>query len=180
MAMSAEKRAEASERMKGLHASGKMGRGKKADAPLQLHAMGITHDPLIEPWEITIAVDWEHLRLEEAQQAYAQLRKQFEKAGFILNARSMPAPGQYVCFICQKTHLGDPRGKDYSYKNPSTGLMEPVSICGERDWLAYQDFRIRIRALIDRASNGSISDEHYIKEHNTILNDIRKKYKAIS
>jgi hypothetical protein len=155
MAMSAEKRKEAGERKRALHASGKLGRGKKTDAPLQLHAMGQIHDQLIDPWEITIAVDWEHLRLEEAQRAYAALKVQFEKAGFILNQRSMPEPGSYVCFMCKKKHLGDPRGKDYSYINPKTGLMQVVEICGELCWIHYQRLRIderKQREFIPRSS----------------------------
>ena len=93
-------------------------------------------------WNIEIDVDWQSLPMEHAQTAYAELRKEFEKAGRILNERAMPTPGNYTCFICKKTHAGDPRGTDYSYINPETGLMEPILICGELCWLRYQEFRI--------------------------------------
>jgi hypothetical protein len=142
MAMSAEKRAEASERMKGLHASGKLGRAPKpivARTPTEAY-IGIT-----ATWSIGISVDWEKLPMPEAQQAYAQLRKEFEKAGFILNQRSMPAADGYTCFMCKKFHLGLARGTDFSYVNPQTGLMQPVSICGELCWIHYQELRIKER-----------------------------------
>ncbi len=97
------------------------------------------------PWEITIDVNWKELPMQDAQAAYAQLRKEFEKAGSILNARSMPAPGTYKCFMCKQTHVGQPRGTDYSYINADTGLMEPVLICGELCWIRYQELRIKER-----------------------------------
>jgi hypothetical protein len=96
-------------------------------------------------WDISIDVDWKELPMQEAQIAYAQLRKEFEKAGSILNSRSMPTPGTYKCFMCKQTHVGQPRGTDYSYINADTGLMEPVLICGEKCWLDYQGLRIKER-----------------------------------
>jgi len=99
----------------------------------------------VSDWEISIRVDWEHLPMQQAQTAYASLRKEFEKAGSILNARSMPTPGTYKCFMCKQTHVGQPRGTDYSYINADTGLMEPVLICGEKCWLDYQRLRIKER-----------------------------------
>lgn len=93
-------------------------------------------------WSFTFDVNWKTLPMEEAQRAYAELKAEFERAGTVLNARSMPTPGHYTCFICKKTRAGDPRGTDYSYINPETGLMQPILICGELCWLRYQEFRI--------------------------------------
>jgi hypothetical protein len=137
MGMSAENKAAASARMKALHATGKLKHRTIPLPPLTPKAG--------KPWSIVVAVDWETLEILEAQQAYSTLKKEFERAGFVMNQRSMPVPGSYVCFICKKKHLGDPRGKDYSYVNPKTGLMQVVEICGELCWLNYQKLRIEER-----------------------------------
>ena len=111
--------------------------------------------------DTTISVDWEHLPMPEAQTADAKLRKEFERAGEILNSRSMPDPGSYTCYMCESVHLGDPRGKDDSYIHPRTGLAERVRICGENCWLAYMDFRIKERSLRNDLSVGLIDVEGY-------------------
>jgi hypothetical protein len=150
MGMSAEQKAAASNRMKALHASGKLLRKKLADVnddndrKIKIAQVKASIERT-STWSIVVSVNWEHLPILEAQQAYAMLKKEFERAGFIINQRSMPEPGSYTCFMCKNTHLGEPRGKDYSYTNPKTGLMEVVEICGEACWLAYQGLRIRER-----------------------------------
>lgn len=94
---------------------------------------------------IHIGVDWNTIPMDQARLLYADLKSHFEKAGAILNNRSMPRESSYVCFMCKTRHEGDPRGKDYSRVDPATGLMLPVSICGERCWIAYQDMCIKER-----------------------------------
>jgi hypothetical protein len=118
---------------------------KKALETRRAHKKGKNGTSAVGPWEITVDVDWNGLPMDEAQAAYAILRKEFEKAGSVLNARSMPVPGSYICFMCKKTHLGEPRGKDYSYRNPETGLMQVVEICGELCWEHYNRLRIAER-----------------------------------
>jgi len=104
---------------------------------------------------IRVDVDWTKVPMPEAQQLYAQLKGEYEKAGQILNARSMPQEKGYVCFMagkekcCQKgvVHDGRPRGTDYSYKDPKTGLMPPggVQICSENCWIRFQGMLIEER-----------------------------------
>lgn len=104
---------------------------------------------------IHVNVDWGRLPMPEAQTAYAKLKAELERAGTILNGRSMPTPGSYICFMCKKSHLGDPRGKDFSYKNQKTGLMQVVEICGENCWRSYQELLIterREREMVPRTS----------------------------
>ena len=102
---------------------------------------------------IRVDVDWSKVPMQEARDLYAQLKSEFEKAGRILNSRSMPQERGYVCFMAGKPkccptgvrHDGVPRGTDYSYKDPKTGLMTPVYICSENCWLRYQAVLIEER-----------------------------------
>jgi hypothetical protein len=106
-----------------------------------------------KPWSITVQVDWGTLAMPEAQQAYAQLKSHFEKAGAILNARAMPTDNKYVCYMAGKdkccpvgvVHDGQPRFIDYSRKNPKTGLMEVVKICSENCSIRYNNVLIEER-----------------------------------
>ena len=99
--------------------------------------------PLPEPEPIIVVeVDWTNLPFDKARSLYANLKAEFEKAGRILNARSMPTGDYYTCFICKTRHFGEPRGKDYSRQDPATRLMTPVLICGEACWLKYQQLCI--------------------------------------
>lgn len=152
MAMSVEQREAASTRMKLMHATGKIARKR----PNQPSSMAVSPCSPEDGYLVKVAVDWEKLTMEKAQQAYAILKKEFERAGFILNQRSSKREDEsYVCFMCKSKHLGLPRGTDYSYVNPQTGLMQPVFICGEKCWLDYQGFRIRERKereLVPRSS----------------------------
>lgn len=126
-----------------------------------------THSPTngSTPARILIEVDWQHIPMDEARVLYAQLKKAFEHAGFILNERVMPPPiARYACFMCpctcktpsksvnpidhepgcKKVHEGEARGKDDSYKDKS-GLYIPVRICGERHWWEFQQILIKER-----------------------------------
>lgn len=123
--------------------------------------------------DVLISVDWKNAPMHEAQSAYSKLREEFEKAGRILNERSMPAPGSYKCFMCQIVHPGDARGKDDSYYDPDTGLLSPVRICGEGCWISYQDFRIRERSLRNDLSAGLVSQEEYLKKVHETLDAMR-------
>lgn len=106
-----------------------------------------------KPWEVTVRVDWNTLAIGEAQQAYARLKDEFEKAGTILNNRSMPRDNNYVCYMAGKplcclpgiVHDGQPRFIDYSRKNPKTGLMEVVKICSELCSIRYNAMLIEER-----------------------------------
>lgn len=111
---------------------------------------------------IVVAVDWNTVPMVEGRLHYATLKAEFEKAGTILNARSMPhADLRYACFMCEctcpaqsasvypedhdqdckKIHPGEARGKDDSYVGPD-GLRVPVRICGELHWVLYQKLLI--------------------------------------
>lgn len=118
--------------------------------------------------------DWEHAPMEEARAAYGKLRKEFENAGTILNSRSMPTPGSYVCFMCQITHPGEARGKDDSQVSPITGLAERVRICGEECWISFQDFCIRTRSMRNDMAAGLIDLEEYKKRYSDLLEAMRR------
>jgi hypothetical protein len=96
------------------------------------------------PSSINIDVDWEHLPMQEAQQFYAHLKSEFEKAGRILNARSMARIEGYDCFMCHNHFDGNPRFTDHSYMDAS-GLNPRVDICGELCVINYNAFRINER-----------------------------------
>ena len=103
---------------------------------------------------IHVNVPWNTMPMLEAQQWYAKLKQEFERAGAILNARSCSESEEgYVCFMavkegaCKKgvVHTGRPAGIDSSHKNPKTGLYDPVRICSERCWILYQGQLIQER-----------------------------------
>jgi hypothetical protein len=98
---------------------------------LSLHVTGITHDQLIEPPRILVQVDWQNVPMLEGQKFYAHLKEEFEKAGRILNARSMERTTGYTCFMCGKHFDGNPRFSDHSYADPLTGLHPVIHCCGE-------------------------------------------------
>jgi hypothetical protein len=94
---------------------------------------------------IIIEVDWDHLPMSEAQQFYAHLKENFERAGKILNARSMERTSGYTCFMCHKHFQGNPGFTDHSYIDPQTGLSPRVDCCGELCVINYNSFRINER-----------------------------------
>lgn len=157
--MTAEARAAQSERMKRMHAEGKM--KKKADPAVQealakIPITGVADHQFI-PTEIPVTsvahytnhihidVDWDHLPMTDAQASYAVVKKEFEKAGKILNARSMASTNGYTCFQCHKHFNGNPGFTDLSYVNPQTGLSERVDCCGELCVINYHKRRIDMR-----------------------------------
>lgn len=98
------------------------------------------------PNHIVIEVDWEHLPMPEAQQLYAHLKDEFEKAGKILNARENRRNAGYTCFTCKQYFEGLPHFVDYSYIDPSTGLNVRVECCrDEHCSREYHEMRIRER-----------------------------------
>lgn len=112
-----------------------------------------------------IDVDWQFLPMGEAQQFYARLKDALEKAGSILNARSMPEGEFYLCYMagrpkcCDKGRLYRRPAKFRDYENgpadPKTGLVIPVEICGENCSIRYNDILIqarRERHMIPRTS----------------------------
>lgn len=116
-----------------------------SNAEISLHATGVTRDPLIEPSEILVLVDWEHVPMSEGQKFYAYLKAEFEKAGRILNARSMERVSGYTCFMCKKHFQGNPGFTDYSYVDAKTGLSPRVDCCGELCVINYNAMRINER-----------------------------------
>lgn len=94
---------------------------------------------------ITIKVDWDTLPMPEAQQFYASLKSEFEKAGKILNARSNAHFEGYTCFMCKKHFNGNPGFTDHSYRDPVTGLSPRVDCCGELCVINYHKLRIDMR-----------------------------------
>jgi hypothetical protein len=105
---------------------------------------GIEH-----PSNINIEVDWDHLPMPEAQQFYAHLKSEFEKAGRILNARSMARISGYTCFMCKNHFEGDPKFTDHSYVDIETGLSPRVDCCGELCLIKYNAMRINQRHELD-------------------------------
>jgi hypothetical protein len=144
MAMSAEQRQAASDRMKARHAANK-GNGHIADVKVDAVAPPAPVKPEFV-FGIAVRVDWHKVPMQEARLAYAELQRQHELAGKILNARSMATFNDFNCFICKKNFQGMARYIDNSYKDPNTGLIyrDPatgqmgVQICGEVCLDAYQ------------------------------------------
>lgn len=167
-----QKMQEGRERARQLRVASEPSNGhQEAMASLPTSAIGET--PLGPHWAIKVEVDWQNAPLPQAQEAYARLKKEFERAGTILNSRSMPTPGSYVCFMCQITHPGEARGKDDSQVNPSTGLAERVRICGEECWISFQDFCIRGRSMRNDVAVGIISGEEYKTKYEETLSAMR-------
>lgn len=96
-------------------------------------------------------VDWEHISMQEGQQFYAVLKAEFERAGRILNARSMQRTSGYTCFMCKKHFDGNPGFTDFSYVDPKTGLSPRVDCCGELCVINYNAMRINERHQRDLA-----------------------------
>lgn len=95
---------------------------------------------------ISIDVDWKNLPMPEAEKFYQQLKKEFDKAGLVLNARHTESRrGIYACTICGTRHEGLPKGEDLSWKDPETGLISPVRTCSEVCWLKHQQNMIEAR-----------------------------------
>jgi hypothetical protein len=96
---------------------------------------------------ISVTVPWDTLPILEAQQWYEKLKREFERAGTILNARLCAQTlDSFVCFMagtegaCKAgvVHKGRPAGIDYQHKDEKTGLLQPAMICSERCWVLYQ------------------------------------------
>lgn len=102
------------------------------------------HDPLLAS-SIAVDVDWEHIPMQEGQQFYAHLKAEFERAGKILNARSMQRTSGYTCFMCKNHFDGNPGFTDHSYVDPKTGLSPRVDCCGELCVINYNAMRINER-----------------------------------
>ncbi len=168
MPMSAENRAAASERMKAMLAKRRAAKTAAppvdpavqeamAKAPITGVARSANGgpEPAISPpmpWEeshIVIEVDWEHMPMGQAQQFYAHLKEEFEKAGKILNARSMAHVSGFTCFMCHKHFDGNPGFTDYSYIDPTTGLSPRVDCCGELCVINYHKHRIDMRLAVE-------------------------------
>lgn len=94
---------------------------------------------------INIVVDWDNIPMPEAQQLYAQIQAEFNRAGRILNARSMARYEGYTCFMCHKQFKGNPGFTDLSFISPETGLMVRVDCCGELCVIRYNEKRIEMR-----------------------------------
>jgi hypothetical protein len=175
MGMSAAARAAASERMKAMLA--KKREKKSAVDPALQEAMAKTtsvtmprnpsdvmtvvsqteNGEVLEVHRapsIVIEVDWAHIDMPSAQQLYAHLKSEFEKAGKILNARSSERTMGYTCFMCKKHFAGNPGFTDYSYIDPATGLSPRVDCCGELCVINYHKFRIDMR-LAENVKRGA-------------------------
>jgi hypothetical protein len=100
---------------------------------------------ILEESHITVDVDWEHIPIQEGQQFYAHLKAEFERAGKILNARSMERISGYTCFMCKKHFNGNPGFTDFSYVDSKTGLSPRVDCCGELCVINYNAMRINER-----------------------------------
>lgn len=117
-------------------------------------ATSVTVSPVYDPLElssISVNVDWDHIPLQDGQHFYAHLKEEFERAGRILNARSMQRVSGYTCFMCKKHFDGNPGFTDYSYTDPATGLSPRVDCCGELCVINYNAMRINQRHQRDLA-----------------------------
>ena len=173
MPITAEERAARSLRMKEMWQKKKAAAGelttdpavREAMAKVPMNAVVTTNVPtsvtfatveLIEThgenhtW-IDVHVDWANIPLGEGQQFYAQLKAEFERAGRILNARSMERTSGYTCFMCKKFFTGNPGFTDYSYTDPETGLSPRIDCCGELCVINYNAMRINQRHARDVA-----------------------------
>lgn len=100
---------------------------------------------VIEESQIAVDVDWEHIPMQDGQKFYAQLKSEFERAGRILNGRSMQRVSGFDCFMCKKHFQGNPGFTDFSYVDPLTGLSPRVDCCGELCVINYNAMRINQR-----------------------------------
>ena len=117
-------------------------------------ATTVTVSPAYDPLDVTsisVNVDWDRIPLLDAQQFYAHLKEEFERAGRILNARSMQRVAGYTCFMCKKHFDGNPGFTDYSYTDPASGLSPRVDCCGELCVINYNAMRINQRHQRDVA-----------------------------
>lgn len=170
MAITAEERAARSLRMKEMWQKKKAAAGELPTDPAVLEAMAkvpmnspqpVSHAPephspdeiktSLDGGHIVVLVDWEHVPLQRGQEFYAQLKAEFERAGRILNARSMERTSGYTCFMCKKFFTGNPGFTDYSYTDPETGLSPRIDCCGELCVINYNAMRINQRHARDVA-----------------------------
>lgn len=105
----------------------------------------------IKEYHIDVQVDWEHIPIPDGQQFYAHLKYEFERAGRILNSRSMERISGYTCFMCKKHFNGNPGFTDFSYTDPETGLSPRIDCCGELCVINYNALRINQRHQRDVA-----------------------------
>jgi hypothetical protein len=133
MPMSEAARKAAGDRMRAMHAKKKLSEGTQETAKEIITQFKENTLPYQKPLALSIIVDvdWEHVPMLAGQQAYATLRAEFEKAGKILNARSLKTDLGFQCFMCHGDFDGMPAFRDDSYKDEKTGLLVPVRICGQ-------------------------------------------------
>ena len=168
MPITAEERAARSLRMKEMWQKKKAAAGELPTDPAIREAMAkvpmnavvepphptsvtVTFQPPNQDASIAVDVDWANIPLGEGQQFYAQLKAEFERAGRILNARSMERTSGYTCFMCKKFFTGNPGFTDYSYTDPETGLSPRIDCCGELCVINYNAMRINQRHARDVA-----------------------------
>ena len=94
---------------------------------------------------IAVSVDWQNLPMRLAEPLYQQLKREFEKAGSILNARHSAEQDGYTCKICRNRRTGRPGMTDLSWRNPDTGLFERVDLCSEFCVVRWNEYRINER-----------------------------------
>lgn len=168
MAMSAEARALQSTRMKEKWLKRKAQAGEVPADPALREAMAkvAMNTPIVVPHPLQnivvripeienpmklehysnhITINWDTLPMMEAQHFYAALKSEFERAGRILNARSMARTSGYTCFMCKKHFDGNPGFTDFSYVDPATGLSPRIDCCGELCVINYNAMRINQR-----------------------------------
>jgi hypothetical protein len=145
-----EERQRRSEQMKAMVAKRVL--NKKADSSV------VIHSPKIDRWEITVDINWNTLTMLEAQQAYAQLQKEYQHAGEVLNARSMNRGDTFECFVCHTVHDRPARYKNNAYKKPGETLQTVVECCGERCSIIFENQIVterRERNIAERAISGT-------------------------
>lgn len=119
--------------------------------------------PSIRKPVIVVDVDWGNIPVADAQNLYAELRRQADRAAQILNARTTRGDGKWVCYMSDKKRpdkdgnltiesdcqtrgvvhdgLERPRFTDYS-RTDRNGLMVVVKICSEMCSIRYNQVLI--------------------------------------
>jgi len=142
MAMSQEARAAASERMRAMHASGRMKKHAQPKPPQP--AMPPAPEPVIR-----IAVDWRTVPLDRAQILFGILKKEMELASSIMNTR-LNARHEFPCAGPGCGHMirdGEEKFKDCSV-NP------PNRVCSERCYMNYTQLQMANRVSARQRTSG--------------------------
>jgi hypothetical protein len=131
--LSQEERTRRSERMKAMHAAGKM-RHKPVPAPIPI----TKPEPVAEPI-IKVNVDWDRVELTQAEAAFTMLKRELDRAAHAINQRrsqraSFPCAGPGCSNMIRD---GEEKFKDNSRVDRNTGLLSVAYVCSEPCYMGY-------------------------------------------